>query len=148
LRLPYSRSSFERIGHEVGRLYTQAHVRIEEALITNYVIPEGAKNISVSIDRVAVPMEETLPGKPLKTERTLELEKQLATVAPRFEMDAFMQARIDYDLARATKPGPKIARNYRMAYCATVTLHGAEGKSLHTIRYGRMPKRTTPRDKR
>jgi hypothetical protein len=76
LRLPYSRSSFERIGHEVGRLYTQAHVRIEEALIANYVIPEGAKNISVSIDRVAVPMEETLPGKPLKTERTLELEKQ------------------------------------------------------------------------
>jgi hypothetical protein len=39
----------------------------------------------------------------------------------------------------AQQPGPKIMRNYRMAYCATATLHDEQGDALHTIRYGRMP---------
>ena len=36
----------------------------------------------------------------------------------------------------AKKP---VARNFRMAWCGTVTLHDADGKGLHTIRYGLMP---------
>lgn len=37
------------------------------------------------------------------------------------------------------KPGRQVNRQFRMAYCATVTLHDCEGQALHTLRYGRMP---------
>ena len=42
---------------------------------------------------------------------------------------------------RPKKGAPKrsVQRVFRMAYCATITLHDKEGKTLHTIRYGRMP---------
>jgi hypothetical protein len=32
-----------------------------------------------------------------------------------------------------------VNRVWHMAYCATVSLHDADGKTVHTIRYGRMP---------
>ena len=42
---------------------------------------------------------------------------------------------------RPRKNSPKrlVERNFRMAYCATITLHNAEGSGLHTLRFGCMP---------
>jgi hypothetical protein len=106
-RLVYSRSSYEDVGHLVGAEFLRRQTEVEGVLIKAYKPPKEAHSVSVSLDRVSVPMEE-----PRKRPR-----------------------------GRPKKNAPKrpVERNFRMAYCGTVTLHDAEGKALHTIRYGRMP---------
>ena len=60
-RLPYARMSFERITHLVGALAVAGHQDIEDALIDAVEVPAEAASVSVSLDRVSVPMEE--PGR-------------------------------------------------------------------------------------
>src|SRR2546427_1178265 len=106
-RLPYSRASFERVTHVVGALAVADHQDIEDALIDAVEVPGEATSVSVSLDRVSVPMEEPRPrpvGRPKK--------------------------------GAAKRP---VERNFRMAYCGTVTLHDKTGAGRYTIRYGCMP---------
>jgi hypothetical protein len=68
-RLPYSRCSFERVGHLVGELFSGRRVDVEETLIRAYRVAREATGVSVSVDRVNIPMEEPKqrgPGRPKK----------------------------------------------------------------------------------
>lgn len=60
-RLPYSRCSFERVGHLVATAVREQLDEIEETLIEAFEIPKAARSVSASLDRVAVPMEEPRP---------------------------------------------------------------------------------------
>jgi hypothetical protein len=106
-RLPYARSSFESVGQEVGRQYTAVRTDLEAVLIEEYRVPAAATSVSVALDRVSIPMEETVAGK----ERAGHGETRKR----------------------------KVWRQFRMAYCATLTLHDRKGEALQTLRYGRMP---------
>jgi len=57
-RLPYSRCSFDRIGHAVGARYLRQCERIEQMLIEQFELPAGASGVSLSLDRISVPIEE------------------------------------------------------------------------------------------
>lgn len=57
-RLPYSHTSFERVTHAVGEAYVGQHQQIERTLIEALKVPAEAHNVSVSLDRVSIPMEE------------------------------------------------------------------------------------------
>jgi hypothetical protein len=68
-RLPYSRASFERVPHEVGRLWREHHADIEDRLGREFQVPDQARSVSIALDRVSVPMEEPVrrpPGRPRK----------------------------------------------------------------------------------
>jgi len=106
-RMPYARASFERVAHLVGALAVADHQDIEDALIDAVEVPAEASSVSVSLDRVSVPMEEPRPR----------------------------------PVGRPKKGAPKrpVERNFRMAYCGTVTLHDKDGVGRYTIRYGCMP---------
>lgn len=141
MRLPFSRSSFERVGHAVGAAYLARREQIEPQLIEALVIPEGAHAISVSIDRTTVPMEEPVETRPEPTpEEAARLREAVEALPPSAEpLDRRTKALLREQMRDVERSAKKVERNYRMAYCATITLHDARGEALHTIRYGRMP---------
>ena len=57
-RLPYSRSSFERVPHHVGRALSPHQAEIEDELIEELEVPRSAASVSVSADRCSIAMEE------------------------------------------------------------------------------------------
>ena len=135
-RLPYCRSSFERVGHAVGTEYLRRRESVESHLIERFELPEETRSISVSVDRTSVPMEEPVqptsaPAEPVR------LTRPRAGWTGLDERDKTAVEEQKRQIEEAKRP--KIERNWRMAYCATVTLHDAQGQALHTIRYGRMP---------
>lgn len=82
-RLPYSRSSFERVAHQVGTLYSIEKSHVEDVLIERYELPEGAASISAQLDRFAVAMEEPKArpvGRPKKNapKRPIEVNWRMA----------------------------------------------------------------------
>ena len=61
-RLPYSRCAFERVAHLVAEHYGQRRQAVERELVQTMPLPKEAHSVSVSLDRVSVPMEEPRPG--------------------------------------------------------------------------------------
>ena len=62
--LPYSRSSFEKVGHAVGVAMRERRVEIEEVLVAEMELPRGVVSASVALDRTTVPMEEPRRRRP------------------------------------------------------------------------------------
>jgi len=58
--LPYSRSSLERGGEGLGRRWEEIRSDAEDQLATVFEVPQHATAVSVSVDRVSIPMEEPL----------------------------------------------------------------------------------------
>ena len=80
-RLPYSRSSFERVAHLVGALAVADRQDSEDVLIDTVEVPSEARSVSVSLDRVSVPMAEpraaTAPGAPVTFLASLPGDRQV-----------------------------------------------------------------------
>ncbi len=61
--MPFSRSALERIAGELGGQWDEHHLEGEDFLADNLVIPDDATAISVSVDRVSLPMVEFIYDK-------------------------------------------------------------------------------------
>ena len=111
-RHPPSRSTLERLAKAIGTAVTRTAPRIEAIVREAEMLPEGARSVSVGIDRTTVPMEEERPaGTPPDTRRQRRTAPYVRAVPPRVDV------------------------KYRMAYVGTVSLVDAAGEALVTRRY-------------
>jgi len=111
-RRPPSRSTLERLGKAIGTQITHAAPRIEPVVRQAETLPEGARAVSLGVDRTTVPMEEVRPlGTPSATRRTPRTTPYVRT------------------------PPPRVDVKYRMAYVGTVSVVDAAGEALVTRRY-------------
>jgi hypothetical protein len=78
-RLMYSRSAYEDVGHLLGEAFVENQMEIEGKLIEAYDPPLETKSVSVSLDRVSVPMEEPRKrprGRPKKNAAKRPIERK------------------------------------------------------------------------
>jgi hypothetical protein len=61
-RLPYAAASFERVAYAVGAHAVARQEVVEQALIEATEVPPEAHSVSVSLDRVSVPIKEPRGG--------------------------------------------------------------------------------------
>lgn len=112
-RQPPSRSTLERLAKAIGTAVTRTAPRIESLVREGEMLPEGARGVSVGIDRTTVPMEEERP----RPAGTLPDTRRQRRTTP-YVRGA---ARVDV--------------KYRKAYVGTVSLVDAAGEALVTRRY-------------
>jgi hypothetical protein len=111
-RHPPSRSTLERLAKAIGTAVTRTAPRIEPLVRETETLPEGARGVSVGIDRTTVPMEEARPaGAPPATRRKPRTTPYVRAMPPPVDV------------------------KYRMAYVGTVSLVDAAGEALVTRRY-------------
>jgi hypothetical protein len=110
-RTPPPRATLERMAKRLAKKAHEAAPKIEAVLRQTEALPEGARAISIGLDRTAVPMaEERAIDAPPKAERKRTKERK----------------------RRAPKP---IDVNWRMAYVGTVAIVDENGEALVIRRY-------------
>lgn len=110
-RAPPPRATLERMAKRLANAAHGAAPRIEVHLRQTEQLPEGARAVSIGLDRTSVPMaEERAPSAPAKPKRERRKPRK----------------------RRAPKP---IDVNFRMAYVGTVSIVDEHGEALVSRRY-------------
>lgn len=110
-RTPPPRATLERMAKRLARAAHEAVPQIEAILRQTEKVPEGARAVSIGLDRTAVPMAEERPvDAPPKPEKKRRKPRK----------------------RRAPKP---IDVTWRMAYVGTVSIVNEHGEALVTRRY-------------
>jgi hypothetical protein len=118
------------VAHAVGAEYLGRREHVEPKLSETCELPAGVGSVSVSVDRVSVPMEEPVAREERADWKALGVSAETTRKYGR-ELSPRTEAVLEEATRVAAGPRAKIQRNHRMAYCATVTLHDQHGEALH-----------------